>query len=66
MESGFLLDGSSLIGPGRGRPLLWLEAAQLRLGVPVKPGDPGQIEVDALRCGRCGYLELYAGLGPER
>ena len=59
-ESGFLLD-RILRGQG-GKPLLWVEAAQISHSLAVKPGDDGQVEVDAYRCVECGYLELFAGM----
>lgn len=63
MQAGFLLDSTTLVSSGAGRPLRWIEAAQIGIGTKVRHGDPGQIEVDAQRCAGCGYLELYAGLG---
>lgn len=63
METGFLLDSQWSISPAKGRVLLWIEGRQIGQGVKIRPGDPGQIEVDALRCTGCGYLELYAGIG---
>lgn len=67
VEAGFLLDTSFLRMPGSGSPLLWVEADQIGMSTRVRPGDPGQIEVDAQRCLRCGFIELYAGIGdPDR
>jgi len=65
METGFLLDCTTWGGPRGGRPLKWVEGAQIGLGVKARPDDPGQIEVDAQRCLGCGYLELYAGMGND-
>jgi hypothetical protein len=65
METGFLLDSSDTEFPRRGKPLLWIEGGQIGLRVSAKPGDAGQIEVDAYRCTGCGFLEMYAGVSEE-
>jgi len=64
MEPGYLLVRIHL-GSG-GKPLLWVRGDQRGFSTLVKPGDESQIEVDTYRCTRCGYLELYAGIGSER
>lgn len=63
MEPGYVLDRIHL-GTG-GKPLLWVRGDQRGFSTLVKPGDESQIEVDTYRCIRCGYLELYAGIGSE-
>ena len=62
METGFLLDSTEAVTGGRGRPAVWVEGEQIGHVVKIRPEDPGQIEVDAYRCVRCGFLELYAGM----
>ena len=62
MEAGFMLDRKLA---DRGRPLLWVEAAQIGLTTNADPSDAGQFAVDAYRCLGCGFVELYAGMGDE-
>ncbi len=60
MEAGFVLDRQ---WGQRGKPLLWIEAAQLALTTSADPNDAGQLVLDAYRCLGCGFVELYAGVG---
>jgi len=58
MEEGFLGDE----GRGSRELVTWVEG-KLELGIFLHPKNLGnriRLPVNALRCTKCGYLELYA------